>query len=87
MSTSVVSRELSPIAGKTFVITGKLSKVRNEFKAVILAMNGRFSTEVNSKTDYLIVGRNNKETTKLIKAMEMETQIINEKEFYELINQ
>jgi DNA ligase (NAD+) len=50
-------RTLHPkIAGKTFVITGTLSRPRDEFKEEIIARGGKVSGSVSKKTDYVIAG-------------------------------
>ena len=49
----------SPIAGKTFVITGSLVGMsRNEAADQIRALGGNVSSSVSKKTDYLLVGEN-----------------------------
>ena len=45
------------IDGKTFVITGKLSRVRSEFTKAILSLGGYVSSYVTSSTDYLVLGQ------------------------------
>ncbi|MGD1995449.1 MAG: NAD-dependent DNA ligase LigA [Anaerolineae bacterium] len=45
-----------PLDGLTFVITGTLSRPRNEVAAMIEQHGGRVTGSVSSRTDYLIVG-------------------------------
>ncbi len=73
----------SILNGKTFVITGTLSKPREEFEKLILSSGGKTSSLVSKKTDYLLVGEN--AGSKLAKAKELNITIINEAEFYRLI--
>jgi len=73
------------IEGKTFVITGTLSKPRDEFKALIESLNGVVTGSVSRKTDYLLAGTN-VGANKTSKAAECGTKVITEEEFYELIS-
>lgn len=54
------AKEFTPqtVAGKTFVVTGSLSRPRDEIKATIKAHGGHVSGAVSAKTDYLIAGEN-----------------------------
>ncbi len=76
--------EDSIISGKTFVITGTLSKyTRTEIKEIILSKNAKVSSSVSKKTDYVIVGE--KPGSKYKKALKLEITILNEIEFEELL--
>lgn len=44
------------LAGKTFVITGKLSMPRDDMKALIEANGGKVAGSVSTKTNYLVAG-------------------------------
>ncbi|MBD2461826.1 NAD-dependent DNA ligase LigA [Oscillatoria sp. FACHB-1407] len=47
----------SPLAGKTFVVTGTLPTLkRDEAKSLIQAAGGKVTDSVSKKTDYLVVG-------------------------------
>ncbi|MCP5536968.1 MAG: NAD-dependent DNA ligase LigA [Akkermansiaceae bacterium] len=72
----------SPIAGKTFVITGTLSKPRPEFKKQIEAAGGKVSGSVSAKTDYLLAGE--KAGSKRAKAEELGVTILDETAFEQL---
>ena len=45
-----------PLLGKTFCITGTLSKPRGDFQKRIEAAGGKFTSSVTKKTSYLIIG-------------------------------
>ena len=45
-----------PLAGKTFVITGTLSRARSSYKEMIEQSGGKVSGSVSSKTSYLLAG-------------------------------
>lgn len=45
-----------PLAGKTFVITGTLSRPRTEIQARLQGFGARVSGSLSSKTDYLLAG-------------------------------
>lgn len=49
-------REVAAIAGKTFVITGTMSRPRDHFKKLIETSGGKVSSSVSKKTDYLLCG-------------------------------
>jgi len=74
----------SPIAGKTFVLTGSLaSMTRSEAKEIIEKLGGKVSSSVSSGTDYLVVGES--PGSKLAKAREKGASILTEEEFLKLI--
>jgi DNA ligase (NAD+) len=72
------------LAGKTFVITGTLSRPRDEFKALIEQHGGAVSSAVSAKTDYLLAG--DKGGSKLQKAEKLGVQVIDEDNFNSLLN-
>ncbi|WP_297958333.1 NAD-dependent DNA ligase LigA [uncultured Ruminococcus sp.] len=78
----------SPIAGKTFVITGSVHiwKNRKELQAYIEQNGGKAANSVSSKTDYLINNDNTSNSTKNKTAKELDVPIITEEEFRELAN-
>jgi len=73
----------SPVAGKTFVITGTLSKPRPEFKTLIESLGGKVSGSISKKTDFLLSGENG--GSKLSKAETLGVTILDENSFKELI--
>lgn len=52
----IVSANHNLFDGKTFVITGTLSKGREEFKKIIEDLGGKISSSVSKKTSYLVCG-------------------------------
>lgn len=64
------------IAGKTFVITGTLTRPREEFKTMIENAGGHVSGSVSKKTDYLLAGE--EAGSKLDKANELGVTVLNE---------
>lgn len=52
----IVSANHNLFEGKTFVITGTLSKGREEFKKIIEDFGGKISSSVSKKTTYLVCG-------------------------------
>jgi len=70
--------------GKTFVLTGALSRLtREEASEIIESMGGKTSGSVSKKTDYLLAGEN--AGSKLTKAQSLGTIILSEDEFENLI--
>lgn len=75
----------SAITNKAFCITGSLSKGRGEFEGIIKKNGGIIKSSVSKKTDYLLAGENTGKT-KIDKAEKCGTKVINETEFWELLN-
>ena len=80
---SALKKSDSAIAGKTFVITGTLSKPRPEFKKIIEAEGGKVSGSISSKTDYLLAGE--KAGSKRTKAEQLGVTILDEVSFSNLL--
>lgn len=95
----IVKSEEGIFAGKTFVITGTLSKPREDFQEIIENLGGKISSSVSKKTNYLLLGENDPSSHKATKdtgkgskmstkekvARELGVQIINEEEFNRLL--
>jgi DNA ligase (NAD+) len=76
----------SRAANKTFAITGSLrSTSRSEAKELIQKRGGRLSSSVGLSTDYLVAGESS--GSKLQKAKNLGVTIINEDEFFRLLEQ
>jgi len=74
----------TPLAGKTFVITGTLSMSRPEAESKIRALGGHPGDSVSKKTSYVIAG--DAPGSKLEKARSLGVIILSEKEFLKLIS-
>lgn len=74
----------SIINGKTFVITGTLTRPRDEIKHTLESYGARVSGSVSAKTDFLLCGEN--AGSKEEKAKKLGIQIINEQELHSLLN-
>ncbi len=72
--------------GKTFLVTGKLNGIsRAEIKSLIEENSGITVSSVSKKLNYLIVGE--KPTNRKVEsAKELKIKLINQKEFFKLIN-
>ena len=70
--------------GKTFVLTGTLSKYsRDEATAIIESFGGKASSSVSKKTGYVLAGEN--PGSKLVKAQGLGIPILSEEDFEALI--
>lgn len=74
----------SPLAGKTFVLTGTLSSfTREEAKQKIEELGGRVASSVSQNTDYLVIG--DEAGSKLDKAKELGVPTLDENSFLRLV--
>jgi DNA ligase (NAD+) len=81
-----VVAEDAPLAGKTVVFTGKLTKfTRDEAKEMASTAGGKAVGSVSSKLSYLVAGE--KAGSKLKKAQDLGIEVLTEEQFLELINQ
>lgn len=73
----------SIFSGKTFVLTGTLpTMTREEATEIIENLGGRVSSSVSKKTSYVLAGE--AAGSKLMKAQNLGTKILNEEEFKEM---
>jgi DNA ligase (NAD+) len=76
----------SPVAGKTVVFTGALSKMtRDEAKARAESLGAKVASSVSKKTDYVIVGED--AGSKAAKAQELGVTMLSEDAWLELIGE
>lgn len=79
--------EGSPIAEKSFVISGKfVHHSRDEYRAMIERLGGRMNTSISTRTDYVLAG-DKMGPSKLAKATELGVTILTEDEFLHLISE
>jgi DNA ligase (NAD+) len=72
------------LAGKTFVVTGSLTKYgRDDVEALIKSLGGKPTGSVSSKTDFVLAGED--AGSKLAKAKELGVKVIDEAEFEKMI--
>ena len=75
--------EGGPLEGQTFVLTGSLPNItRDEAAALIKGAGGKITGSISKKTDYVVAGEN--PGTKLAKAEELETEVLDEDGLREL---
>ncbi len=77
------TRKAGALQGKTFVITGTLSKSRNHFKKLIEDAGGKVSGSISARIDYLLAG--DKAGSKLDKAKKLGVKIIDERALRQLL--
>jgi len=68
---------------KTVVITGTMSKSRNEIKELLENLGAKISSSVSKKSDFVIFGED--AGSKYNKALELNIKLLSENEMYELI--
>ena len=74
----------SPIAGKTFVLTGTLPTLtRDAAKDMIEALGGKVAGSVSKKTDFVVAGA--QAGSKLEKAQQLGVSILDEGQFLEMV--
>lgn len=74
------------LTGKTIVVTGTLENFsRQQVEQAIRQAGGKPSSSVSKKTNYVLTGEN--PGSKLDKARELGVEVIDEKQFLELINE
>ena len=77
-------RATGPLAGKTFVFTGGLSRLsREEAKSMVTSRGGKVSSSVSAKTDYVVVGA--EPGSKYDKAKSLGITILDEAAFEDLL--
>jgi DNA ligase (NAD+) len=80
-----VEAKATPLANKTFVLTGALDTMtRDEARDRIQAAGGKVTGSVSSKTDYVVAG--NDPGSKLKKAEELGVTVLDEKALIELLD-
>jgi len=78
------NREIHPLAGTTFVITGTLSIGRDEMKRLLESKGAKVSGSVSAQTDYLLCGEGG--GSKRDKAEKLRIPILAESELAALLN-
>jgi DNA ligase (NAD+) len=68
---------------KRVVITGTLSKPRDEFKKLLELKGALVSNSISKKTDFLLCGKN--AGSKLQKAKDLGVEIVDEEQFWSMI--
>ena len=72
-----------PLSGKTFVITGTLSRDRDEMKALVEAHGGKVTGSVSFKTHYVLAGEGG--GSKAEKAAQLNVPVISEETFFAML--
>ena len=75
----------SPFLDKRVVLTGTMSKSREEIKEILEKLGAHVSNSVSKKTDYLIVGKD--AGSKLQKAEKLGVKIIEEEEMWKMMGE
>ncbi len=81
---AAADRSGGPLTGKTFVITGTLSKPRDEIAELIKSAGGKVTDSVSKKTDYVVAGE--AAGSKLTKAQQLGIIILDEAALQRLLS-
>lgn len=73
-----------PLQGTTWVLTGTLSRPRDEIAELIREAGGRISSSISAKTSYLLAGE--AAGSKLERAKKLKVQVIDEAAFLKLLD-
>ncbi|MGQ9753083.1 MAG: NAD-dependent DNA ligase LigA [Thermaceae bacterium] len=73
------------LAGYTFVLTGELSRPREEVKALLQRLGAKVTDSVSRRTSHLVVGEN--PGSKLEKARALGVPILTEEEFWQFLKE
>jgi DNA ligase (NAD+) len=73
-----------PLAGKTLVITGTLSRPRDQIKAELESLGAKVTGGISKNTDYLLAGE--EAGTKLAKALDLGIPVIGEADLAALLS-
>jgi DNA ligase (NAD+) len=77
-------KERDPLDGLTIVVTGTLSRPRNEIEELIEKNGGHATRSVSKKTSYVLAGMEPGKN-KIDKAKDLNITVINEKEFMKML--
>ncbi|QDU30079.1 DNA ligase [Anatilimnocola aggregata] len=81
---AVAPKPTGPLAGKSIVVTGTLTKYkRNEIEELITKHGGRAASSVSSKTDFIVAGA--EAGSKLDKATKLGVKVLSEDDFEQLL--
>jgi DNA ligase (NAD+) len=76
----------SPLAGKTFVLTGTLAAMtRDEAKQRLQSLGAKVTGSVSAKTDYVVAGE--EPGSKLEKARALDVAVVDERQFLQLLGE
>ncbi len=82
---SPASERPQPLAGQTFVLTGTLSRPREDYKSELIALGAKVASSVSKKTDYVVAGPG--AGSKRDKAEKLELNILNEQGLIDLLSE
>lgn len=76
----------SEVSGKTFVLTGKMSRARSEYEDMIISAGGKVSNSVSKSTDYLVIADINSTSSKANKARSLGITLISPEDLEQMLS-
>lgn len=70
----------------TFYLAGKFSKTKAELEWDIVTKGHALASSISKKVDYFVTNDPDNDSVGVLKAKELELKIINEEEFWRIIN-
>lgn len=86
LDANILKNNSTTINGKSFCITGALSRPRKEIEDLLKSFGASVVGSVSSKTNYLLTNEIDSSSTKSKKARELGVEVISENELEKLIN-
>jgi len=81
----MITETKETLTGKTFVLTGTMSRPRSEIETLIKQNGGKVAGSVSSKTSFLVAAPGETGTTKYQKAQQLGIPIISESQLMEML--
>jgi DNA ligase (NAD+) len=82
----LIAKKQGALTGKSFCFTGEISIRRGDAMRLVQQKGGEVKSSVSKGLTYLVQANKNSVSTKTQKARKYGTKVINESEFFEIVN-